>query len=81
MELYRELYFQLFAAIADEVEALDRNDPTLARFLLIRAEQNAEERYLSAEDTGDTPESQIVDLRELNPRKRQPRHTNHPENT
>lgn len=50
MEIYRELYYKLFAAMADAVEALERNEPAGARNALIAAMQEAEETILSAED-------------------------------
>lgn len=48
MELYRELYYKLFAAMADAVEALEKGDPLQARDILIAAQQKAEERVLDA---------------------------------
>lgn len=47
MPNYKELYFMLFAAAADAVEYLEREDPEGARQRLIHAQQEAEERYLS----------------------------------
>ena len=46
---YKKLYFRLFGALADAVEAMDASDFTAARELLIRAQQEAEEEYISAE--------------------------------
>lgn len=46
---YEKLYFKLFAAAADAVEYLEREDPEGARQRLIRAQQEAEELYLSEE--------------------------------
>lgn len=50
MNLYKELYFKLFAVMADAVEALEKGDADYARKILIAAEQEAEEIYLSAGD-------------------------------
>lgn len=48
MSIYRELYFYLFAALADAVDLLERGDAAGARQLLISAQQTAEERVLDA---------------------------------
>ena len=48
MNLFKELYYKLFAALADAVEALENGDPLLARDILIAAQQEAEERYIEA---------------------------------
>ena len=50
MNLYRDLYYKLFAATADAIEALEKQDTQLARQILIAAEQAAEEAVI-AEDT------------------------------
>ena len=50
MNLYRDLYYKLFAATADAIEALEKQDIRLARQILIAAEQAAEEAVIS-EDT------------------------------
>ncbi|MGM9619127.1 MAG: hypothetical protein ACI3W8_04760 [Oscillospiraceae bacterium] len=47
---YETLYFRLFAAAADAVEALERLDIGRAKELLIQAQQEAEERYLSEDE-------------------------------
>ena len=47
---YQKLYFRLFAAVADAVEALEQNKSERAKELLIRAQQETEELYLSAEE-------------------------------
>ncbi len=46
---YRALYFKLFAAMADAVEDLERDDPAAARKRLIAAQQEAEEVCISEE--------------------------------
>ncbi len=45
---FKAMYLKLFAAAADAVEALEQNDPDLAQAILIRAQQVAEEMYISA---------------------------------
>ena len=47
---YKQLYFHVFAAMADAVEALEQNAPSTAKHLLITAMQTAEEQYLKAGD-------------------------------
>lgn len=47
---YKSLYFRLFAAAADAVAALERLDIGTAKELLVRAQQEAEEQYLTEED-------------------------------
>ena len=47
---YKQLYFYLFGAVADAVEALEQNKPICAKHLLITAMQTAEEQYLQAGD-------------------------------
>lgn len=44
---YEKLYFKLFAALADAVEDLECGRPAQARKRLIRAQQEAEEEYIS----------------------------------
>ena len=46
---YKALYFKLFAAVADATEYLEQGQPFLAKERLIRAQQEAEEDYLSEE--------------------------------
>ena len=50
MELYRELYFKLFGVLADAVELLEAGNVWDAKRLLIRAQQEAEKRYVEAEE-------------------------------
>lgn len=47
MPNYKSLYFKLFAAIADAVEELEQQNYGTAKELLIRAQQEAEEDYIS----------------------------------
>lgn len=46
---YKALYFKLFAALADAVEDLENGQPYLAKQRLIRAQQEAEDAYISEE--------------------------------
>ena len=50
MNFYRDLYYKLFAVIADAVESLENNEPIAARKVLIAATQEAEEIVISAEE-------------------------------
>ena len=50
MSLFEELYFKLFAAMADAVEDIENGNYGLAKQRLIDAQQEAEERYISAEE-------------------------------
>ena len=43
---YERLYFHLFGASANAVEAMQRRDYGTAESLLIRAQQETEEQYL-----------------------------------
>ena len=47
-EIYRELYFHLFNQITDALCAMEAQNYGAAKDILIRAQQDAEERYLSA---------------------------------
>lgn len=46
---YEKLYFQLFAASADAIEAIERMEIIKARDILITAQQKCEETYISEE--------------------------------
>ena len=50
MNFYRDLYFKLFAVIADAAEWIERGDATYAKRILIAAMREAEELYISAEE-------------------------------
>ena len=50
MNFYRDLYFKLFAVIADAVESLERDEPAAAKKMLIAAMRDAEELVVSAEE-------------------------------
>ena len=47
---YRELYYQLFAALADAVDALEQQDADFAKRILTNAMLQAEEAVISAGD-------------------------------
>ena len=47
---YKKMYFQLFSAMADAVEALEKNENVKAKEILIRAQRETEELYISAEE-------------------------------
>ena len=49
MSLYKELYYKLFAAMADAVEDIEQANYGKALQRLITAQQEVEERYISAE--------------------------------
>ena len=49
MNLYENLYYKLFAVIADAVESLEQNEPCAAQKALIAAMRDAEEAVVSAE--------------------------------
>lgn len=48
MTIFRDLYFLLFAAGADALEALEQGDAERAKKVLTEAHQKAEEVYLDA---------------------------------
>ena len=49
-ELYRALYYRLFAVMADAVESLENQEPIAAKKMLIAALREAEEQILAAEE-------------------------------
>ena len=46
---YKKLYFHLFGVIADAVEELEKQNLGTAKELLIKAMQEAEEKYMREE--------------------------------
>ena len=46
---YKKLYFHLFNAATDAIEAITNGDSFAARDILIRAQQEAEDMYLEEE--------------------------------
>ena len=49
MNIYKDLYYKLFAVMADATESLENNEPLAAKKVLIAAIREAEEIVLSAE--------------------------------
>ena len=49
MDPFKTLYFNLFNSMTDAIDALDAMNFGKAKEILIAAQQNAEERYLSQE--------------------------------
>ena len=49
-EIYKELYYHLFNQITDALAALERQDFGKAKEILMQAQQDAEEKYIDAED-------------------------------
>lgn len=49
MQKYKEMYLQLFNAITDAIEALEKANYGSAREILILAQQRAEEAFLNSE--------------------------------
>jgi len=47
---YHELYMILVQGITDAVRSMDRQDYNAALHILIKAQQKAEERYITAEE-------------------------------
>ncbi len=45
---YKELYYRLFAVLADCTAALEAQNYGLAKDILIQAQQDAEEQFLNA---------------------------------
>ena len=50
MSLYENLYYKLFAVIADAVESLEQGETIAARKALIAAMYDAEEAVVSTEE-------------------------------
>ncbi len=50
MSFYRELYYKLFAAMADAVESLEHSEPIAARKALLTAMKEAEETVIAAKE-------------------------------
>lgn len=51
MESYKELYFQLFAAVSDAIDALETSNHAAAREILIDAQINinTESQYMNGD--------------------------------
>ena len=50
MDFYKDLYYKLFAAIADAVESLEHGEPIAARKALIAAMREAEGIVISVDE-------------------------------
>jgi hypothetical protein len=50
MNIYKSMYYKLFNAATDALDALNRGDVTAAKELLIRAQQEVEGLYLDADE-------------------------------
>ena len=48
---YKAMYFHLFNAATDAIEAIDRGSPKSAREILVEVQRETEEMYLSLTDT------------------------------
>ena len=53
MQLYQTLYHLVFNAVTDAIRALDDADVPAARDILIRAQRDAERRYLDETEPND----------------------------
>ena len=52
MESFPAYYTILFNGVTDAIAAIDRQDFGLARELLVRSQQRAEDAYIEAGETG-----------------------------
>ena len=58
--MYKKMYFHLFNAITDVLEALERGNVWDAKRLLMESQCATEEMYISAENDGES--GQIVEI-------------------
>ena len=49
MDIYKELYYKLFAVIADAVESLEHGEQIAAQKMLIAAMREAEDAVISSD--------------------------------
>ena len=47
---YQKMYTTLFNAVTDAIEEIQRHHPALAEKILIQAQQETEDLYISAEE-------------------------------
>ena len=47
--IYKQMYYKLFNSVSDAIDALAKADFSLAQNILIEAQQNTEEIYISQE--------------------------------
>ena len=48
--MYKKMYYHLFNAVTDAIDALAQNNLPMARWTLVKAQQECEEIYLDGED-------------------------------
>lgn len=48
-EIYKQMYYKLFNSVSDAISALRRGETLQAHDILIKAQQNSEEMYISQE--------------------------------
>lgn len=48
---YQTLYLTLFNTLTDAIEQIDNNNYGTARSILVKAQQDAEEQYISESET------------------------------
>lgn len=53
--MFQRMYLLLFNRITDAIEVIERGDAAEAKAVLIRAQQDAEELYLSADEESERP--------------------------
>ncbi|MBQ7895843.1 MAG: hypothetical protein IJ364_04730 [Oscillospiraceae bacterium] len=46
-ELYKQMYYKLFNAVTDAIEAIDKGELSPARDILVSAQQQTEELFIS----------------------------------
>lgn len=46
-ELYKQMYYKLFNAVTDAIEAIDNGQASNCRDILVQAQQNTEETFIS----------------------------------
>lgn len=49
--MYKKLYYYLFNMVSDAIEMIDNGQCNMAREILIKAQQETEEIYISAHET------------------------------
>ena len=47
--IYKQMYYKLFNSVSDAIEAIGKADFSLAQNILIKAQQDTEEMYISQE--------------------------------
>lgn len=49
--IYKKMYYRLFNAVTDAIDALAHNNLPMARWFLVKAQQECEDLYLDSEET------------------------------